>query len=553
MNKITNLKKIVIVFCSLLLSLNIYGQGGTWVWMHGSDLPKPNAIYGQKGVSSPLNQPGMLYEAIEWKDLAGNFWVYGGRLRSLPGTPANAVLWKYEIAINEWTWVHGDTAFGVAPVYGVKGVPSPTNTPGERTFGGTTWTDLNGDLWFFSACTILTVIPDLWRYNIATNQWTWISGESSPSAFGKNGIKGVPSASNYPPPRGESACSWTDSKNNLWLFGGSGPFDNLNDVWKYNISTNEWSWEFGANGGLVYPVYGIIGVESPSNDPGSRCVYSRYFDGGNNLYIFGGTGINGNHSDIWKYNLTSGMWTWVGGPNGLNDNGSYTAYCDDNDINLPANRMESRTSCGNSCGLWIFGGSSNSATELNDLWHYSFKTNSFEWVSGSGSQMLTQNCGTKGVPSSSNYPAGKNGGNAWLDDEGNFWMFGGWQYNTLWKFIPDKECMSCVTEKDTTKINPEKVEEFPVLFIPNVFTPNGDGQNDLFEIVNKGYDEFKLSIYDRWGVKMFQTNENNLFWNGNLSQTGNEASAGTYYYSLDLRENKTKKTHFYRGYLTLIR
>ena len=53
-----------------------------------------------------------------------------------------------------------------------------------------------------------------------------------------------------------NAVSWTDSEGNLWLFGGSG-FDangngaDLNDLWKFNPSTNEWAWMGGGSTALA--------------------------------------------------------------------------------------------------------------------------------------------------------------------------------------------------------------------------------------------------------------------------------------------------------------
>lgn len=70
----------------------------------------------------------------------------------------------------------------------------------------------------------------------------------APSAYG---TLGVPSADNLPGNR-ESAASWTDSKGNLWLFGGdgddsSGKLGYLNDLWEFNPSTDKWVWMGGKN------------------------------------------------------------------------------------------------------------------------------------------------------------------------------------------------------------------------------------------------------------------------------------------------------------------
>lgn len=88
------------------------------------------------------------------------------------------------------------------------------------------------------------------------------------------------------------------------------------------------------------------------------------------------------------------------------------------------------------------------------------------------------------------------------------------------------------------------------LIYVNVFTPNGDGINDLFMFPNLGLeDDYNLKIYNRWGLLVFATEGRNVAWDGK-STTGNQAPAGTYYYIL---EAKSKVKDFSKnGYLTLI-
>ncbi|MEO6902480.1 MAG: PKD domain-containing protein [Bacteroidia bacterium] len=70
-------------------------------------------------------------------------------------------------------------------------------------------------------------------------------------------------------------------------------------------------------------------------------------------------------------------------------------------------------------------------------------------------------------------------------------------------------------------------------FIPNVFTPNGDGVNDLFDItglcINNNY---KLTIFNNWGKEMFSTTDRRKSWDGKQMKNGLEASSGVYYYIL---------------------
>ncbi len=54
----------------------------------------------------------------------------------------------------------------------------------------------------------------------------------------------------------------------------------------------------------------------------------------------------------------------------------------------------------------------------------------------------------------------------------------------------------------------------PTIYVPNSFTPNGDGRNDFFYAQGEGIVEFEMLIFDRWGQLLFQTDQINLGWGG---------------------------------------
>lgn len=66
------------------------------------------------------------------------------------------------------------------------------------------------------------------------------------------------------------------------------------------------------------------------------------------------------------------------------------------------------------------------------------------------------------------------------------------------------------------------------LHFPNVFTPNGDGLNEIFK--PSGFaDDIRIIIYNRWGNEIFRTSDDYQWWNGK-SSSGNECSEGVYFY-----------------------
>jgi gliding motility-associated-like protein len=92
----------------------------------------------------------------------------------------------------------------------------------------------------------------------------------------------------------------------------------------------------------------------------------------------------------------------------------------------------------------------------------------------------------------------------------------------------------------------------PEIYIPNVFTPNGDGQNDVFYFTITGTTCFHCNIYNRWGVLVYELNSVAQGWPGIIRQTEEPASDGTYYYIINYCDYKGA-SHNLDGFITLIR
>lgn len=89
----------------------------------------------------------------------------------------------------------------------------------------------------------------------------------------------------------------------------------------------------------------------------------------------------------------------------------------------------------------------------------------------------------------------------------------------------------------------------------NVFTPDGDGINDCFHF-DGGLNEcskFKLTIYNRWGQKMFETKDFYECWNGCVNNGNKECPEGTYFYICDYKGESSKVAPLFSGTVTLIR
>lgn len=87
-----------------------------------------------------------------------------------------------------------------------------------------------------------------------------------------------------------------------------------------------------------------------------------------------------------------------------------------------------------------------------------------------------------------------------------------------------------------------------IMTVPNLFTPNGDGTNDVFEIRGlESFAENDLVIANRWGNEIFKKTNYRNNW------TGEGLNEGTYFYVLRVKESANSEWQVFKGYTTLIR
>jgi N-acetylneuraminic acid mutarotase len=368
-------------------------------------------------------------------------------------------------AINVWTWISGSNSGNQAGIYGTKGVPAASNIPGAR-IGAVSWADPDGNLWLFggSGCDISggqSVLNDLWKYVPTSNQWIWISGSQTHAQPGVYGTKGVPSPENVPGARA-MAVSWTDPGGKLWLFGGTGliadgSHGKLNDLWRFDPATTEWTWIAGSDSLDQPGIYGTKGVPSPTNVPGGRYEAISWVDSSGKLWLFGGWGYDANSddgdlNDLWSFDPAAQAWTWVSGGDTKKILGNYGTKGVSAPSNMPGARSEAVSWIDAQDRLWLFGGYGWSAVftyipgELNDLWRFDPTTLEWTWVSGSDTHGQAGVYGTKGIASPSNVPGARHWALSWADENGLFWLYGGYGFfeaslwygllNDLWTFDP---------------------------------------------------------------------------------------------------------------------
>ena len=103
---------------------------------------------------------------------------------------------------------------------------------------------------------------------------------------------------------------------------------------------------------------------------------------------------------------------------------------------------------------------------------------------------------------------------------------------------------------DTIVQTPIIIIDEPSLWIPNAFTPNGDGVNDFFGIYGSSVKSYHMKIFDRWGEMIFQNDDYFPTWDGNYH--GKPLNVGVYVYLVQV-DYKDGTTMWRKGDVTLIR
>jgi gliding motility-associated-like protein len=105
---------------------------------------------------------------------------------------------------------------------------------------------------------------------------------------------------------------------------------------------------------------------------------------------------------------------------------------------------------------------------------------------------------------------------------------------TIELYIEDTICGRVYTESITLSVGDYDL----VNFLPNVFSPNGDGVNDFFQLIDRDvlsrYPEFVLKIYNRWGNLLYQTRQRSFQWNG--TSNNNPLPEGVYFWVVELED-----------------
>jgi hypothetical protein len=215
---------------------------------------------------------------------------------------------------NEWSWISGSKSASGKPVYGDLGEYNNDYTPSARLYTAQCYHARLGKLFIFGGTgfdlsSATGTLSDLWAFDSAIEQWSWLGRYLIPNYAGDYRGRGTFTEEGWPCGRRRATLICDETQDELHLFGGDTPSQALDDYWKYNINSTLWMWVSGNSPGQN--VYNDIPAEmkgiqrltnAPATSEKSFYLYSGYTGGS-------GTGRPFVSSDkLWKYNYSVSNW-----------------------------------------------------------------------------------------------------------------------------------------------------------------------------------------------------------------------------------------------------
>ena len=116
--------------------------------------------------------------------------------------------------------------------------------------------------------------------------------------------------------------------------------------------------------------------------------------------------------------------------------------------------------------------------------------------------------------------------------------------DSVYNHFPENSLTGCYYITAIDSFNNESLpsvrlclDECDNYILPNVFSPNGDGINDIYQPLRTSYvEKVDMKIFNRWGLQVFETEDPDINWDGKISGTNKLVSPGVYYYICDVYE-----------------
>jgi hypothetical protein len=288
---------------------------GQWTWISGST----NTCQGDS--SNLINTE---YSTGVVQEDASRFFVFGGYGCNATGTSNGRTNGLYQVSFGDYgvRLISGTSNIYDSGNYGAVGAESTSYYPSARQ-STALWVigqNDNIDIYLFGGAATIDgthyFSNELWKFNYSTLSWTWLGGSTGVNEVGTYNTLQVFDEKSWPGGR-RKAFGFKNSRDEMFLYGYIGcaadcssTYAALNDVWKYEISTNRWAWWAGSS--AQNDLTGYYNTSDPEAYPAARFDPALTFSTTTDLmWLYGGTvGASVYAMDLWSFDMRTGLWTW---------------------------------------------------------------------------------------------------------------------------------------------------------------------------------------------------------------------------------------------------
>lgn len=224
-----------------------------WTWVSGGN---QGFNYGVYNSTASSNHPGSRLRAAYFR-YNNKLYLFGGYGYGAAAGGYLNDLWEFDPSTGNWSFISGTNGPNTTGTYGTKGTASTSNIPGGRQCRAAV--DDDGNAFFFGGYGYASsgggYLNDLWKYNFADDEWTWLSGSNLAGVTPNHGTLGTSTSTTVPGGR-YGVGVLCDEVGDIWIYGGRG-FDSdsrisfLNDLWHFDINSAKWTWQGGDKKGYL--------------------------------------------------------------------------------------------------------------------------------------------------------------------------------------------------------------------------------------------------------------------------------------------------------------
>jgi hypothetical protein len=317
---------------------------------------------------SGYDAPPARYGASAFYDgRSSTFFVFGGYTGDNSGK--DLTFWKYQFGGNNST----GAGWSVVPP------KDEINHPSSRYEAGLAFDAATSEAYLFGGrISGAEVLNDLWKYSVATNEWTPLVQSDRPNIVGDY--------PNAPGSRYDPSLAVDSAGRALYIYGGHGYGNDdtrdsyLNDLWLYDLDTLKFTFLGGSSEVDARGVNAGLNERADTNWPGARqgsaLYYSKLHD---SLFLFSGLGFTKSwdyQNDGWKFNLQEEYWTWISGSDDSDSGPFYAQKGNSSNCAIPGGRysaawyFDEKTQTFGLFGGYGYGTSSMTTGTLNDFWKF---------------------------------------------------------------------------------------------------------------------------------------------------------------------------------------